>query len=113
MDNHKLYEMVVEANKIDKIPLRLTELLIYWFIAKDDGGFGFKEARGLHDQLEMAIDFLVSQEKLWYYDYTLLKTSLLFPFYLTDKAKINNIDFPENFIETLKKGSSYELSSIE
>ncbi len=99
MDDFEIEELVKQAKKI--MPLRNVTVgrlaKWYWLVGKKDKEFGFREANGMEQQIEMAIEFLLRTEREWQDRIRENKTSLTFPLYFEYKARAEDIALPTDF----------------
>lgn len=94
--------LIQEAKKLAPISNRQAVFLINWYVDQKDKEFGFREVRGFHEQLKMAIDFYKETEQEWQDRILNNQTSLSFPEFFVDKAKSNMVDLPEKLVKKME-----------
>jgi len=99
MNEEELLDVVTKSKKTGTLRITLLVFLIKWYFAvgKKDKEFGFREAQGLDQQLEMAVEFLQKTEREWQDRVRENKTSLTFPLYFEYKARAEDIALPTDF----------------
>lgn len=89
--------IVNEATKLAHLNREQLLFLLAWCGEDQDMEFGFQEARGLEQQLEMAVEFYLRISRDWQNRVLCNATQLDFITFFEDKAVLENIKLPSGF----------------
>lgn len=95
--------LIHEAKKLGPLSNRQAIFLIAWYFDKKDQEFGFREVKGFHEQLKMAVEFYKNTEREWQDRILNNQTRHSFEGYFYEKAKNEMIDLPNRFVNYLEE----------
>ena len=100
MDNHQIYDMIIEARKINHMNLRQIRFLVVWFDIMD--GFGFKDVSDA-EQLRTAINFYLRSEREWQNKVLFDKITTPLSLYIENHGVEEGISFPQGFSQLVEE----------